>query len=159
MSPFRQSCDFTILTIAILAWAVLAGIGSAEADMLVKDSTMAQRLLGKHALTLQWLGAGTLKDAGSAEVKIEDGTWHLTGRQTTPEGFVSVDGIVTEIDATTFSFTGKIITNVSYINQGKDCLRDGTFTFAKKGIRKYWRMQQIDNPCDQAADYVDIYLR
>ena len=37
--------------------------------------------------------------------------------------------------------------------------RDGAFTFLKKGKRKYWRMQSIDNPCDLAADYVDLYLR
>ncbi|HVJ40960.1 MAG TPA: hypothetical protein VM639_05665 [Dongiaceae bacterium] len=120
---------------------------------------MAQRLLGKHALTLQWLGSGTLKDAGQAEVRNDNGTWRLTGRQEAKEGHVSLDGVVTAVDATTFAFTGKIITNVSYINKGQDCTRDGNFTFAKKGSRKYWRLLQIDNPCDRAADYVDIYLR
>jgi hypothetical protein len=134
-------------------------LGKSQADPQIADPGMAQKLLGKHALTLQWLGTGTLKDAGSAEVVRKDGDWHLTGRQTTKEGYVSLDGVITTVDGTTFTFVGKIITNVSYINQGKDCLRDGTFTFAKKGTRKYWRMQQIDNPCDQAADYVDIYLR
>jgi hypothetical protein len=142
-----------------LVGALLIAISTAQADPLIHDKTMAQKLLGKHALTLQWLGSGTLKDAGNVEIKAENGAWHLSGRQETKEGHVSLDGIVTAIDATTFGFTGKIITNVSYINQGKDCLRDGDFTFAKKGTRKYWRLQQIDNPCDQAADYVDIYLR
>jgi hypothetical protein len=32
-------------------------------------------------------------------------------------------------------------------------------TFKITGKRKYWRMQQFDNPCDEAADYVDIYFR
>jgi len=137
----------------------LATAPSSFADPAITDKAMAQKLLGQHALTLQWLGSGTLRDAGKAEVKAENGTWHLTGHMEAKEGHVSLDGIVTAIDATTFAFTGKIITNVSYINQGKDCLRDGNFTFAKKGTRKYWRLQQIDNPCDQAADYVDIYLR
>ena len=137
----------------------LAATLPALADPTITDKAMAQKLLGRHQLTLQWLGSGSLKDAGKVEVKAENGTWHLTGRQDAKEGYVSLDGVVTAVDATTFAFTGKIITNVSYINQGKDCLRDGNFTFAKKGTRKYWRMQQIDNPCDEAADYVDIYLR
>lgn len=121
---------------------------------------MAAQLLGRHAVTLQWLGTGTLKDAGHVEVKKSaNGTWHLAGRQETKEGHVSLDGIVTAIDATTFAFTGEIITNVSFINAGKDCRRNGNFTFAKTGKRRYWRLQQMDNPCDQATDYVDIYLR
>jgi len=121
---------------------------------------MAAQLLGKHALTLQWLGTGALKDAGHAEVKkSDDGTWHLTGRQDAKEGHVGLDGVVTAIGATTFTFAGEIVTNVSFINAGKDCRRSGNFTFAKKGKRRYWRLQQMDNPCDQATDYVDIYLR
>ena len=144
---------------AFLLALSLATAPSSFADPTITDKAMAQKLLGQHALTLQWLGSGTLRDAGKAEVKVENGTWHLTGHMEAKEGHVSLDGIVTAVDATTFAFTGKIITNVSYINQGKDCLRDGDFTFTKKGTRKYWRLQQIDNPCDQAADYVDIYLR
>ncbi len=120
---------------------------------------MAKKLLGAHAITLQWLGTGTLKDAGKALVAEKDGEWHLTGRQETAEGFVEIDGIVTSVGNDTFAFKGKIVTQVTHINGGKSCTRDGDFTFLKKGKRKYWRMQQIDNPCDLAADYVDLYLR
>lgn len=101
-----------------------------------------------HVLTLQWIGSSDLRKAGTAQVVSENGTWHLSGRQQNEIGYVSLDGTVTEVDATIFAFTGKIITNVSFINQGKDCLRDGDFTFVKKGARKYWRLQQMDNPCD-----------
>lgn len=159
--PFRPLLMLTDKLVRILLLASLPALIAmpVQANPQIKDDAMAQRLIGKHALTLQWLGTGTLRDAGSAEVAAENGIWHLTGRQQTKEGYVTLDGRVTEVDATTFAFTGKIITNVSYINQGKDCLRDGDFTFAKKANRKYWRLQQIDNPCDEAADYVDIYLR
>ena len=139
--------------------AITLGANSAAADPSITDQTMAKKLLGQHAVTLQWLGTGTLKDAGKAEVKALDGEWHLTGRQDAAEGSVEVDGIVTFIDATSFGFKGKIVTQVTHIYGGKACTRDGEFTFLKKGKRKYWRMQQIDNPCDMAADYVDIYLR
>jgi hypothetical protein len=139
---------------------MFAFAGKPEADPLITDSAMAAQLLGRHALTLQWLGTGTLKDAGHAEVKKgADGAWHLSGRQDSRQGHVSLDGVVTAIDAATFAFAGTVITNVSFINDGKDCRRSGNFTFAKTGKRRYWRLQQMDNPCDQATDYVDIYLR
>lgn len=139
---------------------LLSGIaGIAIADPVIGDAAMAEKLFGRHALTLQWIGTGTLKDAGLAEVRGVDGDWRLVGRQDAEGGFVEIDGIVTAIDATTFTFQGKIVTQVTHINGGAPCTRDGTFTFLKKGQRKYWRMQSIENPCDRAADYVDIYLR
>lgn len=132
---------------------------AAFADPVIKDAKMADKLYGKYALTLQWLGTGDLKTAGSAEVSEVDGDWRLAGRQDAAEGFVEIEGVVKLIDATSFSFSGEIVTQVSYINNGKPCSRSGDFTFLKKGKRKYWRLQQMDNPCDVAADYVDIYLR
>lgn len=158
MNSKRQMRRFPAFAGLVTVIALLS-LSPASADPAVADAGAAQQLLGKHAITLQWLGTGTLKDAGHAEVKNEGGNWHLAGRQETKEGHVSLDGVITAIDKTTFAFQGKIITNVTFINQGKDCLRDGSFTFARKGARKYWRLQQMDNPCDQATDYVDIYLR
>jgi len=132
---------------------------AAQADPVITDQKAAKQLLGKHALTLQWIGTGGLKDAGSAEVKQEGGEWRLTGRKDAKEGFVSLDGIVTEIGKTTFTFKGKIVTRVEYIFEGKECARDVEVTFERKGARKYWRMYPFDNPCDTAADYIDIFLR
>jgi hypothetical protein len=54
----------TLLTLAVLAF----GVASAQADPVITDQKAANQLLGKHALTLQWIGTGGLKDAGSAEV-------------------------------------------------------------------------------------------
>jgi hypothetical protein len=145
---------------ALLALAVLAfGVTSAQADPVITDQKAAKQLLGKHALTLQWIGTGGLKDAGSAEVKQEGGEWRLSGRNDAKEGFVSLDGVVTKVDKTTFTFKGKIVTKVGFIFEGKECPREGEFTFERKGARKYWRMYPIDNPCDTAADYIDIFLR
>lgn len=158
--PAPRPSIFLQLTVALLLVGLqMLSPVPLRAEPQVSDKAMARQLLGKHALTLQWLGSGTLRDAGQVEVGDDSGTWRLAGRQDAKEGYVTLDGMVTAIDATSFAFTGKIVTNVSYINQGRDCVREGDFTFAKKGSRKYWRLQQIDNPCDQAADYVDIYLR
>ena len=68
-------------------------------------------------------------------------------------------GIVTKIDKTTFTFKGKIVTKVDFIFEGKECPREGEWTFERKGSRKYWRMYPIDNPCEAVADYIDIFLR
>ena len=145
---------------ALLAIAALAfWAASAHADPVINDQKAAKQLLGKHALTLQWIGTGGLKDAGTAEVKQEGGEWRLTGRNDAKEGFVSIDGVITKIDKTTFSFKGKVVTRVEYIYEGKECAREGEVIFERKGARKYWRMYPVDNPCDMAADYIDIYLR
>lgn len=145
---------------SLLAFALVAlCAASAAADPVISDQKAAKQLLGKHALTLQWIGTGGLKDAGNAEVKHEGGEWHLTGRNDAKEGFVSLDGVVTKVDKTTFGFKGKIVTKVAFIYDGKECAREGEYTFERKGSRKYWRMYPIDNPCDQAADYIDIFLR
>jgi hypothetical protein len=143
--------------LAFIALAFCAA--SAQADPVINDQKAAKQLLGKHALTLQWIGTGGLKDAGTAEVKQEDGEWRLTGRNDAKEGFVSLDGVVTRIDKTTFTFKGKVVTRVEYIFEGKECARDVEVTFERKGARKYWRMYPFDNPCDTAADYIDIFLR
>jgi hypothetical protein len=157
--PSLSSTASKLVCILLFVYLMATAATAGQANPLIKDVGMAQKLLGQHAMTLQWLGTGTLRDAGSAKMIDEEGNWHLVGQEEAKEGHVSLDGVVTEVDATTFAFTGKIITNVSFINQGKDCPRNGDFTFAKKANRRYWRLQQIDNPRDDAADYIDIYLR
>ena len=73
--------------------------------------------------------------------------------------YVRLDGTITEVNAKDFKFDGVIEIQISYINGGKPCKRTGEMTFAITQKRKYWRLQQMDNPCDEAADYVDIYFR
>ena len=147
------------MRIFLAAIALAFSAVSAQADPVINDQKAAKQLLGKHALTLQWIGTGGLKDAGTAEVKAENGEWRLTGRKDAKEGFVSLDGIVTEVNKTTFKFKGKIVTKVEFIYEGKECPREVEVTFERKGSRKYWRMYPFDNPCDVAADYIDIFLR
>ena len=72
---------------------------------------------------------------------------------------MKIDGTITSIDAKEFAFSGNITTQVSHINEGKPCVREGEFTFKITGKRRYWRLLQMDNPCDPVTDYVDIYLR
>jgi hypothetical protein len=63
------------------------------------------------------------------------------------------------VRAREFTFRGTIVTRVKFIAAGQECRREGTFTFALKGQRRYWRLQQMQNPCADVVDYVDLYLR
>jgi hypothetical protein len=145
--------------VAILA--ALAPVASARPvaeKTVVNDRAAARMLLGRHMLSLQWISWEVF---GTAMVEDRDGTYVLTGsqRQRGGDDVLEIDGIVTRVDATEFTFRGKITTRVSYINGGAPCVRDGEYTFVIRGSRKYWRMTPFDNPCDEAADYVDIYFR
>jgi hypothetical protein len=145
---------------ALLLAALLVLPAIAQADPTISDQAAAGQVLGKHALTLQWLGFGDLRTAGIVNVVAKDGHWLLTGKQQAKEGFVTLDGEVVAIDKTTFDFQGKVVTKADGINNDQPCEREGRYTFLKKPGKKYWRMQPIENnPCDPVADYIDIYLR
>ncbi len=133
-----------------------AAVGQKKTD--VNDQAAAKRLIGRHKISLQWISWDYF---GAATVTNKGGVYRLKGEQKGRESsdLVSVDGVITQIDAKEFKLKGKVITQVSHINGGKPCERTGEMTFRITGKRKYWRLQQIDNPCDGVADYVDIYFR
>jgi hypothetical protein len=124
------------------------------------SETAKQKVLGKHLFSLQWI---SWKNFGTVNVTDDGGTLRLQGEQRSIENddYVTIDGVVTDITEKTFKFTGAIVMKISFLNTGKPCKRTGTYTFAIRGNRKYWRMQEIDNPCDNegTVDYIDIYLR
>lgn len=129
-----------------------------QARTEVNDGNAAKMLLGRHKLSLQWISWDYF---GTANVTNKGGVYYLKGEQKGRENedFVKVEGIITSIDAKQFTFDGTVTTQVSHINGGKPCERKGPLNFRITGKRKYWHMQQIDNPCDAVADYVDIYFR
>jgi hypothetical protein len=114
-------------------------------------------LLGRHMLSLQWI---SWEKFGTAVVTNKLGVYGLEGEQRGPGGdYLKIAGMIVSIDAREFKFEGTITTRVSHINNGQPCERQGDFTFKVTGKRKYWRLQEMDNPCDEATDYVDIYFR
>jgi len=130
---------------------------SAVAQTVINDKPAAARLLGTHPLTLQWVTFDSSK--GTVTITDTNGTYRVKGEQKGKDNNrLTIDGEVTAINAKDFSFRGKIVTRVSYINQGNPCVRDGTFLFRISGARQFWRMREQQNPCDEAADYVDIYF-
>jgi hypothetical protein len=146
-----------ITVVAVLAFSISA---AAQSKTDVNDAAAARMLLGRHKLSLQWVSWDFF---GAATVTNAHGIYSLKGEQRgrgqTKSDFVTIEGSVTSIDAKEFAFSGKIVTRVSHINGGEACVRDGEFTFKITGKRRYWRLQQMDNPCDPVTDYVDIYFR
>ena len=142
----------------IILVTLLVGTSAAQIKTEINNAQAAKMLLGRHKLSLQWISWDYF---GTASVVNNKGVYRLKGEQKGRgnNDLVTVDGTITSIDAKEFAFNGKIVTQISHINGGEPCVREGDFTFRITGKRRYWRMQQIDNPCDQAADYVDIYFR
>ena len=145
------------------------------AKTVVRDGHARQQLVGAHKLSLQWI---SWKRFGRATVREEDGVLKLSGEQvgagqttgrdggsaTQDGGSGTVDtlrlwGSIVEVRAREFVLRGTITTQVSTIAGGRACTRTGDFTFALRGKRPYWRLQQMQNPCDDVVDYVDLYLR
>jgi hypothetical protein len=124
----------------------------------VNDQAAAKMLLGRHKLSLQWISWDYF---GAATVKQARGIYSLKGEQRGRgnKDYLTIEGMIVSIDKNQFVLEGDIVTRVSHINGGKPCTRHGDFTFKITGKRKYWRMQEMDNPCDEATDYVDIYFR
>jgi len=133
---------------------------AAQRSTIINDAAASKMLLGRHMLSLQWISWDYF---GTATVTNDRGVYRLKGEQKgrgrSSGDYLRIDGVITSIDAKEFGFSGKIDMRISHINNGEPCIRDGEYTFAITSKRKYWRMQQMDNPCDTATDYVDIYFR
>ena len=144
-----------LLTIA--AASLLAAAVSAQKTE-INDRRASSMLRGRHKLSLQWI---SWDHFGVATVMNRSGIYYLKGEQRRRgnSDFLRIDGRITSIDAREFKFDGKIVMQISHINGGRPCEREGEMTFRITGKRKYWRLQEMDNPCDTATDYVDIFFR
>jgi hypothetical protein len=146
-------------TLALLGMLLLiAGSAFAQQRTRINDTRAKAMLLGRHRLSLQWISWDYF---GTATVTERRGVLFLKGEQKGrgSSDFVRVDGRITSVDAKQFTFDGKVVMQISHINGGEPCEREGEMTFKITGKRKYWRMQEMDNPCDEATDYVDIYFK
>lgn len=146
-------------TILFLSLLIFSFSAYAQEKTVVNSAGARQMLLGKHQLSLQWIDF--YKYFGTAIVTNRGGVYYLKGehRQRGGTDFVTVDGVITQIDAKEFKFDGKIITQVSHNNGGNPCERNGEMTFKITGARKYWRLQEMQSPCGTETDYVDIFFR
>jgi len=150
---FKKICLAATLLISAFGFSVFA-----QEKTIVTDAKAKTMLLGKHKLSLQWISWDYF---GRANVSNKSGVLYLKGEQRARNGndYVKIDGLITSIDAKEFKFDGKIVMQISHIADGKPCERTGEMTFRITGKRKYWRLQEMDNPCEGVTDYVDIYFR
>jgi hypothetical protein len=134
------------------------GLSALAQKTIVNNPRAKTMLLGRHRVSLQWISWNYF---GAATVTQKGGVLHLKGEQKQRGGtdFVKINGTITEINARDFMFNGTIITQVSHINGGKPCRREGEMTFKITGTRKYWRLMEMDNPCEGVTDYVDIFFK
>ena len=143
--------------LVILAICCVSIFAQQKTEIL--DTKAKARLLGRHRLSLQWISWDYF---GVATVSQKGLTLYLKGRQDgrgrNRSDYLTVDGLITSIGSREFRFKGKIVTRLSHINGGSPCVREGEMIFRITGKRRYWRLQEIDNPCDEVADYVDIFF-
>lgn len=123
-----------------------------------QKETFVRNIEGNHMCSLQWI---SWKKFGSLSLERNpDGTLNCTGGQksTTSDDYLKLDGVISVINPLHLKFKGKIITCVSHINNGEPVVRDGEYNFTVAGQRRYWRLQEMNNPKDRCCDYVDIYF-
>lgn len=137
---------------------LLPAVAFGQEKTVINSQYAKRKLVGRHFLSLQWISWDWL---GRAYVNNRKGVYYLTGSQKGRgnDDRLKIDGIITEINRYDFKFNGRITSKISDLNDGEECVREGDMTFAITGKRKYWRLQEMNNPCDTATDYVDIYFR
>ncbi|MBI4851374.1 MAG: hypothetical protein HY819_06050 [Acidobacteria bacterium] len=134
---------------------------SAQSNKTIVNSEKAKKMLiGKHRLQLQWLSFWSIKEMGSAEIIEKDGLLFIEGKQNKKDDFLEISGNILEINEKDFLFNGKISMRVNYNNEGKVCKREGKMLFRISGQRKFWRLKDMLNPCDNTTtDYIDIFFK
>jgi hypothetical protein len=125
----------------------------------VISESARNQLLGKHKFQLHWISWNRWKDFADLTVIERQGKLMIKGRQQKDGDYLEIDGFASQIEDRQFTFQGTIITKVSHKNNGEPCRREGTMTFKITGKRRYWRLQEMQSPCDDTTDYVDIFLR
>ena len=113
-----------------------------------------KNILGIHRFALQWI---SWEKFGKANFYEKNGELYLDANQSINSDYVKLNGKVEIVGEDHFILDGTLITRVSHINNGQECVRNGTFNFKTRG-RAYFRLMEMDNPCDGVTDYVDIFI-
>lgn len=144
-----------IFSVTILV-AFLNLLPAQEQKTVVKSEWAFKKLLSSKAIALQWISWNKL---GTVLIGDDDGTVIVSGEQRSRSGdYLTIEGIISSIEKNRFYFEGDIVTRISHINKGQECLRSGHMEFAIKGGRSYWRLQNMNSPCSSVTDYVDIFF-
>ena len=156
----------THIKFIVLSWLLACSwvAHTASHKSVIRDATAAEALLGQHRFSLQWISRQTF---GEVTITDDKGVLRLRGHQTDhgvgnvlkARSAMTIDGMVTLIDTTSFQFQGTLIIRLGYGPVKEPCVRRGTFTFAyREGKSRSWRLLEKQNPCVDHIDYVDIYV-
>lgn len=136
---------------------LIAALAAAQDKTKVALPYLKTQLVGQHKFRLQWVD---FNPTGLATVTDDNGVLRLAARQKNKTGdWAELDGVIVSVSEREFVFRGKARHQVSHINSGKPCEREGTLTFAIKASRPWWRMQEMDSPCDGLTDYYDVFVK
>lgn len=125
------------------------------------ESPADKILVGKHNITLQWIGWNI---PGSAVIEKGDNDWYsIKARQESKTGYLIVDGKlkpgeISDGKILKLKFDGLIEYKEETINNNKPCSKRGEQEFISTQGRKYWRLQNMLNCDGITTDYVDIYF-
>ena len=92
-------------------------------------------------------------------IEYKNGVYYGKSEIIRDNDYLYIDGTFEITDANNIYFTGEIREKVSYLNNGQECLRNGTYHFKAYNGRQYWRMQEMAN-CEGngVVDYIDIFF-
>lgn len=120
------------------------------------NDSLKSKLCGKHKLRLQWLeptmGTITISD------EMTDNGYYGEGRIVGNNGCFIMKGYFNIQDANNITFEGTTEQSISYIADGEVGYRNGMYHLKSYNGRKYWRMQEMDDPVDDCVDYIDIFF-
>lgn len=153
-----QVSNARVIRALVAATILCAPATFAHEKTVIEDKAMADKLLGEHVFNLQWIDT----PPGTAKVEDKGGVLLLTAdqRAEVKGNYATIKGVITHVSAKTFTVDGEIITRVDYVAEGRKCARRGKWTFRITGKRKYWRLKEMENPCEGGGtvDYLDIYI-
>ena len=122
------------------------------------DAYARQQLLGEHKLTVQWIGWDDLAQAGQVRIDPAGAVLAVSGTQVGEDKRLDVAGHISALVEDGFVFEGAITLQDMQGPGTGTCVRSGRMHFTTRGIRQYWRLQQMQSPCGVETDYVDIYF-
>jgi hypothetical protein len=153
----KQLILLLLLSIALLATENLAYAQiEIAAPKPISNTKYEKKLLGTHKLSLQWI---SWERFGKAIITKQNGMFTIAGEQRIKDEYLKINGTISDIKAKSFVFDGEIITKTNFIAKGKECRREGKMEFKITKNRRYWRLQEMQNPCDNVVDYVDIFFK
>jgi len=156
---FTEPLYYIMKNIVCFAF-LFAYILQATAQTKPATATTLPVRTGQHSFTIQWITFEKRNKPGTVIIRsIGDNEYSIEGEQRdkVKNDYVTIKGTFL-VKGRELKFNGKIVSCISYINNGKPCESTGLVIFKASGSRKYWRLQQMLNCDGVSTDYIDIFF-